>query len=308
MPKKTSRIGYKKKAEADPLVRASAALKRLNKATDKIDEKDLPKIKEKLSNILQDVIDDIDARFAPFVECLKLCAQIKDGKSAIRVFNKLQPPELDKLQNFVRKAKGFTRSERLYLHGVLRRHAAYFDGSLETKMQALYEAKAYRKGLALVREWLGKIEGDDRLSAREGLLLSHLGRYREAIASFDRSIEIDASCFAWWVFRGDAYADLGEYDAAIRDYSISFSLDEDNWAAYDKCARALYLAGQTDKAIEYEEYAVKKGRAPEAILVLISMLKMTGQLVKARKWGKMGLKEFPKDVRFQETLDEIEAS
>jgi len=305
MPKKTSRIGYKKKAEADPLVRASAALKRLNKATNKIDEKDLPKIKEKLSNILQDVIDDIDARFAPFVECLKLCAQIKDGKSAIRVFNKLQPPELDKLQNFVRKAKGFTRSERLYLHGVLRRHAAYFDGSLETKMQALYEAKAYRKGLALVRGWLGKIDGDDRLSAREGLLLSRLGRYREAIASFDRSIEIDASCFAWWVFRGDAYADLGEYDAAIRDYSISFLLDEDNWAAYDKCARALYLSGQTDKAIEYEEYAVKKGRAVEATLVLIEMLKGVGKLERAQTVARKGLKKFPEDRRFQEMLESL---
>lgn len=308
MPKKTSRVGYKKKTEIDPLVRASAALKRLSKATENIDEKDLPKIKKKLSNILQEVIDDIDTRSAPIVECLKLCAQIRDDKLAIQVFNKLQPPKWDKLGTFVRKAKGFTRGEHLYLRGVLRRHTAYFDGSLETKMQALYDEKKYQKGLALVREWLGKIEGDDHLYAREGLYLSRLGRHQEAITSFDRSIAIDAGVFAWWVFRGDAYADLGEYDAAIRDFSISFSLDGDNWAAYDKCARAYYLSGREEEGIRYEEYAVKKGRAPEAMLVLISMLKMTGQLVKARKWGKTGLKEFPKDARFQEALDEIEAS
>lgn len=308
MPKKTSKIGYRKKTEIDPLVRASAALKRLNKATDKIDEKDLPKIKEKFSNILQDIIDDIDERFAPYVECLKLCAQIKDDKSAIQVFNKLQPPEWNKLGTFVRKAKGFTRGERLYLHGVLRRHAAYFDGSLENKMQALYDEKKYRKGLTLVREWLGKIEGDDHLSAREGLYLSRLGRHREAIVSFDRSIEIDAGVSAWWVFRGDAYADLREYDAAIRDFSVSFSLDEDNWAAYDKCARALFLSGKTDKAIEYEEYAVKKGRSPETTLVLISMLKEVGEREQARTVAKKGLKQFPEDPRFREFIDELKGN
>lgn len=305
MPKKISKIGYRKKTETDPLVRASAALKRLTKATEKIDEKDLPEIKEKFSNILQMAIDDLSKGIEPTVKCLKLCVQLKDEKSVLEVFNLSRTPDKEKIKRFIQKVEGFTRGERLYLHGVLRRNTAYFDGTLEAEMQALYENGEHRKGLALVRKWLGKIEGDDHLFAREGLFLSRLGCHREAIASFGRSIAIDANVFAWWVFRGDTCADLGEYDAAIRDYSISFSLDEDNWAAYDKCARALFLSGQTDKAIEYEEYAVKKGGSAEATLVLISMLKGAGKRGQAQVVAKRGLKQFPKDHRFQEFIDEL---
>lgn len=305
MPKKISRIDYFKKAETDHLVRASIALGRLKRAMGKPEDKDLPKIQEQFSNSLQKVIDDIESRFALFVECLKLCAQIKDDKSAVQVFNKLQASELDKLRNFVRKAKDFTRGERLYLHSVLRRYAAYFDGTLEAEMQALYEKEKHLEGLALVREWLGKIEGDDKLFVCEGLFLSRLGRHQEAIASFDQGIAIDAGVFAWWVFRGDCYTSLKQYDQAIRDYSISFSLEQDNWSAYDKCARAYYLSGRTEEAIRYEEYAVKKGGDSEATLVLVEMFKRIGKLERARTVAKKGLKRFPKDHRFREFIDEL---
>jgi tetratricopeptide (TPR) repeat protein len=268
-------------------------------------DKELKKNRQELITSIQKNIDEIDDRFAPFVEGLKLCSQIKDDKSTVQVFNKLKPTELDKLKVFVRTARGLTRSERVYLHSVLRRYATYFDGTLDTEIQNLYEEGKHDEGLVLVRKWLSKVKMDDHLFAREGLCLLRLGRPREAIASFDQSIAIHAGTFAWWVFRGDAYADLGEYDAAIRDFTISFSLSDDNWSAYDKCARAFYLSGRTEEAIQYEEYAVKKGGDSEATLVLVEMLKRIGELERAQAVAKKGWKKFPKDARFQEALEAL---
>lgn len=305
MPKKIPKIGYPKKAEIDPLVRASMALKRLIKAAEKIDAKGLPKIQEKFSNILHDVIKDIDARFAPYVECLKLCAKIKDDSSAIQVFNKLQPPELDKLRTFVRTAKGLTRGERLYLHGVLRRHAAYFDGTLEAEIQALHDEGKHRAGLALIRKWLAKVPEDDRLFIREGLCLSALERHREAIAAFDRAIVLDAGIYAWWVFRGNAYAALSEYEQAIHDYGISLAIDPENWSVYDKMGHCYFYSGETARGIALTEYAFEQGRVPDTALILILMLEQSGMRDRALQQAQARAKEFPQDKRFLEAITRI---
>lgn len=305
MPKKISKIGYRRKTETDPIVRASAALGRLKKATEKMDEKGVAKVKEKTLNILQGSIDELNKNIEPTVKCLKLCVQIKDEKSVLQVFNLSRKPDKEKIRGFIQRVEGFTRGERLYLHGVLRRNASYFDGTLTTQVQALYQAEKYQLCLNLISKWLRKIQGDDFLFAYQGQCLYHLGKYGDAIVSLNRAMEIDAGVFAWWVFRGDCYSALEQYDRAIRDYMVSLTLDAKNWATYDKCARALFLSGQTDKAIEYEEYAVKKDHSPEATLVLMQMFKDTGQRTRAQILGTRSMKRFPTDARFQKFLDEL---
>ena len=68
----------------------------------------------------------------------------------------------------------------------------------------------------------------------------------------------------------------------------------------------MFFNGQVDKAIEYEEYAVKRGHSPEATLVLMQMYKTMGDVKRVRTLGKRGIKRFPDDKRFQEFLDEME--
>ncbi|MFZ1654310.1 MAG: tetratricopeptide repeat protein [Candidatus Moraniibacteriota bacterium] len=305
MPKKIAKMGYRKKTETDPLVRASAALKRLRVEAGKMDEKNLPEIKEKFSDILQVAIDELNKGIEPTVKCLKLCVQLKDEKSVLKVFNLSHTPDKEKIRRFIQKVEGFTRGERLYLHGVLRRHAAYFDGTLDAKMQALQESGKHRAGLALVREWLAKIVEDDVLLARESLHLSGLGRHLEAIASLDQAIALDASISAWWVFRGNAYAALGEYEQAIRDYSISLALDPENWAVSDKIGHGYFFLGQTERGIGWTEQAFERGRQPDTALILSSMLERCGRIDEALARTRAWIREFPGDERFRERLQEL---
>ena len=306
MAKKTTEIDYLKKTNTDPIKRAKMALGRLKRATSEMDNSDLPKAKEKLSSILQVIIDEMKKQWEPLVEVLKLCYQIKDEKLVLQAFGKLKSSTPEKIKDFIQKVDGLTQGERMYLYGVLRRNVSYFDGTLLDEIADLYDAKEYVACLALTRRRLKKIENDTFLFGYQGQCLYCLERYDEAILSFNRAIEIDAGLFAWWVLRGDCYSALEQYDRAIRDYSVSLTLDAKNWATYDKCARAMFFNGQVDKAIEYEEYAVKRGHSPEATLVLMQMYKTMGDVKRVRTLGKRGIKRFPDDKRFQEFLDEME--
>jgi len=62
-----------------------------------------------------------------------------------------------------------------------------------------------------------------------------LGRYEEAIASYDYALKFKPDIHAAWLFRGYALADLGRYEEVIisHDNALKFKPDDAN-AYYNK--------------------------------------------------------------------------
>ncbi|MCW3052862.1 MAG: High-affnity carbon uptake protein Hat/HatR, partial [Chthonomonadales bacterium] len=67
--------------------------------------------------------------------------------------------------------------------------------------------------------------------ARQGYRKMALGRLQEAIAMFDKAIEIDPKRPDVWWNRADLEVGAGHLDRALKDYSRVLSLSPDNWRA-----------------------------------------------------------------------------
>ena len=57
-----------------------------------------------------------------------------------------------------------------------------------------------------------------------GLALSRCGRLTEALASYDRALELDPEFVEAWVDRGLAYLELGRPDQALLDLERAIAL------------------------------------------------------------------------------------
>ena len=79
------------------------------------------------------------------------------------------------------------------------------------------------------------------------------GNYEEAIIAFTAAIEIDPKRAEAYVGRGDAYVGFGETEdnlsAAMADYEVAISLNENQSEVYAKMAEIFILQGNVDAAI-----------------------------------------------------------
>jgi tetratricopeptide (TPR) repeat protein len=86
---------------------------------------------------------------------------------------------------------------------------------------------------------LDRILGRATSFYKEGVLLyGHELKYREAIAAFDRAIEIDSRLAYVWNDRGICFRELGEYDEALKSFLRAVELEPDN-------VEVLYDLGET---------------------------------------------------------------
>lgn len=79
-----------------------------------------------------------------------------------------------------------------------------------------------------------------------GAVLKTLGRHAEALADFDRAVELEPGSASVRCGRGEAFRLLGRYEEALADLDRAVGLDpEDSWCAYEKAVvlRALGLPG-----------------------------------------------------------------
>lgn len=74
------------------------------------------------------------------------------------------------------------------------------------------------------------------------------GRYKEAIASYDKVLKIDDKNAAAYEGLGDAHNGLGETDKAYENYKKAKDLDGKNERVYKKAARAAISIGKIDDA------------------------------------------------------------
>ena len=90
------------------------------------------------------------------------------------------------------------------------------------------------------------------------------GRSEEAIPYFDAALDLLATMepdqrqvAATYFYRGNAYADKGEYDKAIEDFDQAIALQPDLAEACYNRGIAYYYKGEYDRAIEDYDQAIE---------------------------------------------------
>jgi tetratricopeptide (TPR) repeat protein len=92
---------------------------------------------------------------------------------------------------------------------------------------------------------------------KKGNDLRDLGKYEEAVASYNRAIEIDPSFQEAWFSRGDVFSHLKLYKLAISSYDKALEIDHNDYMTW-------FLRGNTlNRSEQYEEAISSFDRAIE---------------------------------------------
>jgi len=83
-----------------------------------------------------------------------------------------------------------------------------------------------------------------------GNILRRLGRHEEAIASYDRAIQINPDKGNAWYNRGNALVNLGRYEEAIASYDRALQIKPNDSSSYYNKACTYSLQNQIELALE----------------------------------------------------------
>ncbi|MEG4282183.1 CHAT domain-containing protein, partial [Microcoleus sp. A006_D1] len=84
-----------------------------------------------------------------------------------------------------------------------------------------------------------------------------LGKYEEAIASYDKALEIKPDKHEAWYNRGIALRNLGKYEEAIASYDKALEIKPDKHEAWNNRGLALYKLGKFEEAIASYDKALE---------------------------------------------------
>jgi len=90
-----------------------------------------------------------------------------------------------------------------------------------------------------------------------GIALSHLERYEEAISSYDKALDITPDEYYVWYFRGVALSDLKRYEEAITSYEKALEIQPDNHDAWYRRGNALYKLKRYEEALASYDKALE---------------------------------------------------
>jgi tetratricopeptide (TPR) repeat protein len=90
-----------------------------------------------------------------------------------------------------------------------------------------------------------------------GYALDQLGRYEEAIASYDRNLELSSDNYAVLYRRGIALLNLNRYEAAITNYNRMIELNPENYTAWNSLGFALLNLDRYEAAITSYDHSLQ---------------------------------------------------
>ena len=126
---------------------------------------------------------------------------------------------------------------------------------------AAFDSEDYEKAVQLYQAAIaaGKSKGDELvyLYARLGLSYDSLDRFDEAIAAYQKALEIDPKAHEVWVNLGVAYRLKGNYDQAITSYQKALAINPNYAEAHSSLGTLYILQGKPQEAVGKFETAIK---------------------------------------------------
>jgi tetratricopeptide (TPR) repeat protein len=130
--------------------------------------------------------------------------------------------------------------EELYLQGVLLCKSEEWESALAIFDRCLQQSPQDDSPAETLRELV---------LIMYGITLGGIGRYEEAISSYDKALEIKPDNDEVWNNRGFALGILDRYEEAIASYDKALEIKPDNDAAWHSRGFALGILGRFDEAI-----------------------------------------------------------
>jgi tetratricopeptide (TPR) repeat protein len=112
------------------------------------------------------------------------------------------------------------------------------------------------KALELFDVVLVEDKSDVNAWSWRGNSLHNLGKYEEAIASYERAISIKPDREEVWSWRGNSLHNLGKYEEAIASYERAISIKPDREEVWSWRGNSLHNLGKYEEAIASYERAI----------------------------------------------------
>ncbi|WP_249267949.1 tetratricopeptide repeat protein [Microcystis aeruginosa FBCC-A68] len=172
------------------------------------------------------------------------------------------------LRYFIRRASDFFDwysgvyefpTDKDILHREIRR-LVYLDSDLDTYQQ--FTPQQRQEKLAEIKAYLSDSPSLDPVRASElwhkkGLIHAMGKEYEQAIASWDRALEIKPDDPDAWFIRGFALYNLGRFEQAIASYDQALEIKPDDPDAWFIRGFALYNLGRFEQAIASYDQALE---------------------------------------------------
>jgi tetratricopeptide (TPR) repeat protein len=176
---------------------------------------------------------------------------------------------------------------------------------LDWRGSTLNQLGRYEEAIASYDHSLEIKPDNDSAWNNRGNALDNLGRYEEAIASYDHSLALKPDKDESWYNRGNALDNLGRYEEAIASYDRSLELKPDDEAWYNR-GNALGNLGRYEEAIaSYDRSLALRnlGRYEEAIASYDRSLELKPD--KDEAWHNKGILLY-KWGKYQDSLNAYE--
>lgn len=129
-----------------------------------------------------------------------------------------------------------------------------------------------------VAEAQKKLESDPKsldLILALGRAQASIWRYRDAIATYSRGIEMYPEQAALYRHRGHRYISIRKFDEAVADLERAAALKDDDFDIWYHLALARYLRGEFDKAADAYEKCRAAAKNDDSLIAVSDWLYMT---------------------------------
>ena len=120
----------------------------------------------------------------------------------------------------------------------------------------LTENQDYTRALAAAEEVV-ELRGAPSDWMAKGKTEIEIGQFEEALASYEKAVELDAEDGVAWRDRGDALWNLGRHEEALASYEKAVELDAEDGLAWRDRGFALWNLGRHEEALASYEKAVE---------------------------------------------------
>ena len=142
-----------------------------------------------------------------------------------------------------------------------------------------------------------------------GVVLSLMGRKPEAIADFERVLEIRPSDSRAANNLGCLHFEMGDFAEGERRFRSAVGIDPGNWEAAKNLADLLLSRGRADEAVEmYSSLIERHGGRPGVYTAMAEVFANLGDLESAGHLFEMALRAFPEDLAARKGLQAVQAA